>query len=473
MKIEEYINLYDNNNSSGIYTSEKWLRNNALDILETILQTEGDTISEKAYRFRFKILDTPTCKGCNKKVKYKNRTVGFQKYCSNSCSARESKEIAKNTMIKEYGVNHPSLIPINIKKRKESRINLIKKEIGNSKLISVSEKEEYEIKCDICNKIHKTERKVLEQRLYLGLDWRDCVSKSFSVSNGENELKDFIKSIYNNTLIFNDRKTIGKEIDILIPELKIGIEYNGLFWHSEVNKKNNYHYMKYSECKKRGINLIQIFEDEWIYKKNIIKSRIKNILNLTDRKIYARKCIVKTVDHKTTNEFLTKNHLQGSIRSSINLGLFHNDEMVSLMTFGKPRGSMSSKNGKDRYELYRFCNELNTNVVGGASKLFRHFIKNSPKVSQIYSFSANEWIGTLYEKIGMEYDSESKISYWYLKNNKRVSRHNYTKVKLVKMGYDPKKSEHEIMKELKIYRIYGSGNSKFVWNRLKNKKPLN
>jgi len=464
MTIEEYINLYDNN-PSGIYTTERWLRNNANNILEIVLPIEGNTLSEKIYRFRFKIFETPLCKGCNRKVKYKNKTIGFQKYCSNSCSARESKEAAINTMIKEYGVNHPSLIPFNIEKRKKYRIDFLKEIIGNSKLIKASDIEEYEIECDVCNKIHKIERKVIEQRLYLGLDWRDCISKSYSTSNGEKELSDFIKSIYFDRLILNDRKKIGKEIDILIPNLGLGIEYNGLFWHSEVNKKNNYHYLKYKECKKVNIKLVQVFEDEWLYKKDIIKSRIKNILNLSNRKIYARKCVIKTVDYKTTNKFLTVNHLQGSIKSSINLGLFYNDEMVSLMTFGKPRGNMSSKDGKEKYELYRFCSILNTNVIGAASKQFNYFKKNNPQVNQVYSFSSNEWPGNFYEKIGMKYESVSKISYWYLKNHKRVSRHNYNKKKLVKMGYDPNKSEHEIMKELKIYRIYGSGNTKFIWNR--------
>ena len=98
MTIEEYINLYDNN-PSGIYTTERWLRNNANNILEIVLPIEGNTLSEKIYRFRFKIFETPLCKGCNRKVKYKNKTIGFQKYCSNSCSARESKEAAINTMI--------------------------------------------------------------------------------------------------------------------------------------------------------------------------------------------------------------------------------------------------------------------------------------------------------------------------------------------------------------------------------------
>lgn len=464
MRIEKYFELYDNN-VSGIYTTEKWLLNNALNIYEEILKNDGDTISEKAYKLRFNINETPNCPNCGKKVKYKNKTIGYQKYCSNSCGSSGSKNLAKETLFKEYGVYHPSLIPKNIKNRKNKRINDLIKIIGDAKLINTTEDDVYEIICDLCEKTHKIERKVIEQRIYLGLDWRSCVSYSFSVSNGEIDVRNFIKSIYTGKIIYNDRKLIGTEIDIFIPDLNLGFEYNGLYWHSEINKKKDYHYSKYKKSCKNNIVLIQIYEDEWINKQEIVKSRIKNLLHLNKIKIYARKCHIKEINFKETNEFLTNNHLQGSIKSSINLGLYHNNELVSVMTFGKPRGNMSSKNDKITYELYRFCNKLNSNVIGAGSKLFNYFIKTYKDVEYIYSFSANEWAGKFYEKIGMNYHSESKISYWYIKGNKRLSRHNYNKSNLIKMGYDKNKSEHQILKELKIYRIYGAGNSKFIWKR--------
>ena len=464
MTIEKYFELYDNN-VSGIYITQKWLLNNAKEIYELILKKDGLSLSEKAYRLRFNINEVLTCPNCGKNVKYKNKTIGYQKYCSNSCGSKGSKELAKETLYKEYGVYHPSLIPKNITKRKDKRIEDLKKLIGSAKLLNTSENDEYEIECDLCNKIHKIERKVLDQRLYLGLDWRSCISHSFSVSNGEVEIRNFIESIYKKDLIYNDRKLIGSEIDIFIPEFNLGIEYNGLYWHSEINKRQDYHYSKYKTSINNGITLIQIYEDEWIDKKEIVKSRIENLLHLNKTKVYARKCNIKKVDFKTSNKFLNDNHLQGSIKSSINLGLYYNDELISLMTFGKPRGNMSSKNNKITYELYRFCNKLNSNVVGAGSKLFNYFIKTYKDVEYIYSFSANEWSGRFYEKIGMKYLSETKISYWYLKSHKRVSRHNYNKGKLIKMGYDKNKSEHQILKELKIYRIYGAGNSKFIWEK--------
>lgn len=460
----EYFKLYDNN-KSGVYTKEAWLIKNIPHIYEEIYLIDANSFTEKAYRFRFGIKEIPKCLNCDSDVIFKNKTIGYQKYCSNKCGATATSKIAKETMFKTYGVKHSSQISKNINDRKNKRIDKLKILIGNAKILSISNNDEYEIQCDICNKIHNIERKVLEQRVYLGLDWRNCISKSYSISNGEIELKDYIQSIYKKEIIFNDRKIIGSEMDIYIPELKIGIEYNGLYWHSEINKKSDYHYNKYIISLERDITLIQIYEDEWIYKKDIIKSRIKNLLHLNNNKIYGRSCLVKQIDFKLANAFLNDNHLQGSIKSSINIGLFYKDELVSLMTFGKPRGNMSSKTNKITYELYRFCTKIDYNVIGAGSKLFSYFINNYKDVESVYSFSSNEWSGQFYNKIGMKYDSVSKVSYWYIKNKKRVSRHNFNKGKLIKMGYDKNKSEHHILKELKIYRIYGAGNTKFIWNR--------
>ena len=196
----------------------------------------------------------------------------------------------------------------------------------------------------------------------------------FVVSKIEIEIKEFIKSLWfeANT----DRKILnGKEFDILIPSLKIAFEIDGLRWHNEITKDNNYHLRKTEQCKDCGISLYHIFEDEWEFKSDIVESRIRNILNCTQNKIFARKCQIKTVDKPIAMRFLDDNHLQGKCGSIINYGLYYNNELVSLMTFGKQRKNMGRKDDGNTYELIRFCNKLNTNVVGGASKLFKHFIK--------------------------------------------------------------------------------------------------
>ena len=250
----------------------------------------------------------------------------------------------------------------------------------------------------------------------------------------------------------------GREIDIYIPSLKLGIEYDGLRWHSEIfNKGANYHLSKTEECERQGIRLIHIFEDEWQYKRDIVKSRLLNLIGKTPDKIYARKCAIKEVDSHTASKFLNENHIQGTCNSSYRYGLYYNDELVSIMTFGKLRKNLGSTDKDGYYELLRFCNKLNTAVVGGASKLFKHFLKEN-KPTNVISYADRRWSnGGLYEKLGFTLNHKSKPSYFYVVNDKRENRFKYRKDVLVKEGYDSSKTEHQIMLERGIYRIYDCG----------------
>jgi AraC-like DNA-binding protein len=281
-----------------------------------------------------------------------------------------------------------------------------------------------------------------------------------SRSIGEIEFFDFIVESTDSLVKNNVYDVIqGRELDIFIPDLKIAFEYNGLYWHSEINRTKNYHIGKTKQCYKNDIRLIHVFEDEWLNKKDIVKSRVLNIL-VQSNKIYARKCEIKEVNNTIKKQFLNDNHIQGTDKSNIKLGLYYNDELVSLMTFGKPRF-----NKKYEWELIRFCNKLNTTVVGGASKLFKYFIKTyNPK--SIISYSDLRWgSGQLYENIGMNYINTTSPNYYYIIGKARDTRHNYTKDKLVKQGYDPKQTEHEIMFDRKIYRIYDCGNRVYTWSK--------
>jgi len=204
-------------------------------------------------------------------------------------------------------------------------------------------------------KKHSILDSVLGQRLYLGLNWRNCITNSL-ISNTEYDLRIWIQSIYKGTLLCNDRNAISpKEIDIYLPELKIGIEFNGVWYHSEYFKDKSYHHDKWLIAQNNGINLIQIYEDDWKHKKDIIKSRLLHIFGLNKQKIYARKCEIRKVQFKEIKEFLINNHLQGSVNSNINYALYYNNELVSVMTFGKPRKSIGSN--YEGYELYRYCNK--------------------------------------------------------------------------------------------------------------------
>ena len=303
------------------------------------------------------------------------------------------------------------------------------------------------------------------QRANDHLNGHGCPICGNNMSLAEKEIEDYVKSFGVKT----ETKIRGilsnnKEIDILMPELNLGIEYNGLKWHSDEFKDKNYHLNKTEECKKLGIRLVHIFEDEWINKKEIIKSIIRNIIGKTENKIYARKCIIQNVNDNEKKEFLEKNHIQGNVNSQINLGLYHDGELVSLMCIGKPRINLGRKASlEDEYELLRFCNKLNTNIVGGASKLFKYFITNySPTL--ITSYCDYRWsIGNMYETLGFTLSHHSQPNYYYIIGNNRKNRFKYRKSELIKEGFDPEKSEKEIMEERGIHRIYDCGSLVYIW----------
>lgn len=301
-------------------------------------------------------------------------------------------------------------------------------------------------------------------RLPIYKDPKDTIG----TSNMEKELINFIKENYNKDIITNNRKLVkGFEIDIYLPDINLAIEFNGLFWHSEQNGKSRlYHLNKTKECEKNNIQLIHIFEDEWKYKNNIVKSRILNLLNKSNKKIYARKCKIKLIENNTKNEFLDKNHIQGKDKSKIKLGLYFENELVSIMTFGNLRKVTGNISKENNYELLRFCNKLNTNVVGGFSKLLKFFIKEYNPL-KIISYADRRWsVGKVYENNGFKFIHDTSPNYWYMKYYKqREHRFKYIKNNLNKLleHFNPSLSEWENMKFNKYDRIWDCGSKKYEY----------
>jgi hypothetical protein len=262
----------------------------------------------------------------------------------------------------------------------------------------------------------------------------------------------------NANVVNNVKGVIDEEIDIYLPDLKIAIEYDGEYWHSTHNKDEKCEYDKMLKCNDKDIFLLIFRHKEWVEKGEIIKSMIKNKLGLIDNKIYGRKCIIKIVDKKDKSLFLKSNHIQGDSGSSINIGLYYNDELVSLMSFSKFRKNMGLKNKVGHYELIRFCNKINFNVIGGFSKLLTYFVKEYKPI-EVISYANRRWSqGNVYEKNNFEFIRNSPPTYKYLVNNKLIDRFNYRKDVLVSMGYDKNKTEKQIMDELGYPRLYDCGN---------------
>lgn len=272
----------------------------------------------------------------------------------------------------------------------------------------------------------------------------------------ENDLADFIESIYSGEIIINGRSCIAPyELDIYIPEFNLAIEFDGLYWHSAGSKEEErpkYHLLKTELCEEKGIHLLHIFENEWNdpVKRELWKSVIAHKLGKSKR-IYARKCKLLEIPSKEANEFIKNNHLQGSCTSaSISLGLYFDNKLVQVATFGKPRYSK----GYD-YELLRLCSLKGHAVIGGASKLL------SSVTGSIVSYANRRWsYGNVYDKLGLTKHSVTGPCYFYIVSGQLFHRSSYMKHKLsTKLGnFDPSKTEVENCYANGLRRIWDCGN---------------
>lgn len=301
------------------------------------------------------------------------------------------------------------------------------------------------------------------------LDGCGCQKCGMLFSHYEMELGDYIESLLGrDAVIRNDRTVLdGNELDVYIPSMNIAFEFDGLYWHSEIKKPDKkYHLNKTIQCEEKGITLIHIFEDEWLHKNAICKSRIANLLGVTANKIFARECSIVEIDKKTAKEFFNKNHIQGNVPATVVLGLEYNGQIISMMSFGPLRKNLGRNAENGSWELLRFCNEVNYNVVGGASKLFTAFIERHSPLSVI-SYADKRWSkGNLYQKLGFQHLHDSEPNYFYIIGDERKNRFGFRKDLLVsKYGCSPSDTEHNFCFNQGWYRIYDCGAMLYEWKR--------
>lgn len=375
---------------------------------------------------------------------------------------------AKNNKEK-WGVEYLTQLPDLMTKMSLKRKDTINKQIIEKyKLLGFNvldfKNGEITCLCPKCEKDYTTNIYIVYQRHKANLN--TCIIchplGDFQESQFQKSICEYLDTL--NVQYETSNRTVlkGKELDIYIPSHNLAIECNGIYWHNELYKTKDYHRNKYLGCKENGIQLIQVWQDDWTYKNDIIKSRISSKLKGTTR-IWARKCEIRQIDFSETMNFLAVNHLQGSIPSKVNIGLYYEKELVSVMSFSKVRKSLGNKIS-DNYELLRFCNKLNTTVVGAADKMFKKFLMHyEPK--GVISYANLEWgEGDFYKKLGFERKGDTEIGYSYIDKGIKRHRFNYRKDILVKQGYDENKTEHDIMLERKIYRVYHSGNAIWTFN---------
>jgi len=291
-----------------------------------------------------------------------------------------------------------------------------------------------------------------------------CPNCNKNRSKDEIEIAEFIKS-FNINVITNTRNIIDSELDIYIEKYNLAIEFNGIYWHNEKNKNKNSHLNKYIQCKEKNIRLLQIFEDEWIYKKEIVKNIIKSALN-KNRSSGARIYTIQQLPIKETKQFYEKYHIQGSCNGGISYCLMCGDEIMSSMTFSSVYSDRNNKYD-NVVELSRFASKHN--ISGAASRLFKKFIiTHQPKGIITYS-DHRYFTGRIYEKLKFKQEKTLNIDYQYVVKNKRIHKSNFRKSKLKKIlgnDYDENKTEEEITKNLNIHKIWDAGKTLWYWGKV-------
>lgn len=490
---------------------------------------ESTKMSQRIWHVYNSIYITPSCKICKNKTNFKSFKDGYYATCSNKCATLDpdrSKKIVSNTNrnqvldsmkqtnLMKYGVetyfqtkefqnktkktklnkygdenyhNREKIEITNLSRygsstyftSVEGRRTLEQKRIENNGSLKLSpeiNKNLNDIEYlkelnktlnvdEIADKIFVTPNSIMNKFTHNDYQW--ITHKRKTKLHTQESIYDFVSSLGFSPK-WNDRKIIyPKEIDIYIPEKKLGIELNGLYWYSYnyiESKEDIYkHKIKLDMCNEKGVDLIQITDKEWNENKSIVKSIIRNKLSLYDSKVRASKCDIKEIDSKTAREFLQNNHIQGYAKSNVKIGLFNNKQLVYIMTFAKPRFSK-----KYEYELIRCASLLNTKVYGGASRILKYFTNIYSPKSIISYCDLSKFNGLLYESLGFNYSHTSNPSYFYFNNERILSRYSAQKHKIENIleNFDSTKSEAWNMFNNGYRRYWNCGNSVYTLSRI-------
>lgn len=493
-------------------------RPDLMDLYNSMIGLYGGAItdpSQLVYMIVHDMHSVPICLNddCNKECQYQRWSLGFKKYCCNKCSTSDPKRINKITQTKaeRYGKEYTEAILSKTKQTNRDRYGCefpLQNEVIRTKancnqgelfgfqrevirkkaqqqLLTRYGKKSGNAKSNNENAI--TQMKNVE---FFKLEYIDnkksfnTLSKELNISRGviinhfdhsglarqhnyiSNPQQQLIK-LFNDVqqpYTLNDRTILHpKELDFYLPDFKLAIEMNGLWWHSDnYGWPKNGHLYKTMECNKQEIHLLHFWEFEINNKWSIVKSIINNHIG-KNTTIYARKCIVKQLDSNICRDFICNNHIQGNVGSSIKLGLYYGELLVAVMTFGKPR-----YNKRFEYELIRFCTLIGYNVVGGASKLFSHFIREYNPVNIISYSDKRLFSGKMYTKMGFSYSHTSAPNYFYFKEGQYElhSRMKFQKHKLntILPIYKEELSEWENMKLNKYNRVWDCGTDVWIWS---------
>lgn len=289
-----------------------------------------------------------------------------------------------------------------------------------------------------------------EQKAFSHLDGHGCWSCGQNTNFAELEVAQFIKDL-GVKVEHEDRVVLGGlHIDIWAPEKQIGVEYHGCYWHTEENVGNK-HREKYERSVAAGIRLIQIFDFEWLEKREAVENRLRAIF-APEAAIPARKCELRETTRSQAKAFLRLCHTQGfGTTPAAVYGLWFEDELVACMLVGMNRY------GKTGWEVLRYASK--GRVQGGFSRLFKRFRdEHDPDV--VTSYCDLRWgVGTVYEQAAFVLDGITPPEYFYVdKRGKKISRYTV-------QGRPSGITERAYAEEMGYKKVLTVGHQRWLWKR--------
>ena len=450
------------NNQYPTYCSAK-CRNTSSEVLDKNKAAVSESL-KKAYEERGDEIKSRRAKTLSDK---------YDETCSSSpFSSKEVQENARETMISKYGVDNI----MKLHKYHAASIKTIRKksvDLWKARGLDIEYTDNNTVIVHDCCETHgdiEMDVKMFNNRThdnrYLTSTLCPLCRPNYDFSGPELVIRNLLDNL-GIRYIANDRTLIKPlEVDFYIPDKKIAIEFNGIYFHSEDSgKSKDYHKNKTESCAVKGVQLIHIWENDWICKQDLITDMLKIKLGMYEHKVMARKCTVKEISAKDYAGFVNRYHLQGNVPSSYKFGLFYDNELISVMGFGRLRKSLGSKHKDGVYELYRYCVKSGYIVSGGASKLFSHAITHIPDAKEIITYAKRDWSdGNLYKSLGFEFIGYTDPGYFWTNNKGDVlSRYATRKDLIAKTEEEKTLSESQIMKARGYFRCYDSGNLKFIY----------
>ena len=284
-----------------------------------------------------------------------------------------------------------------------------------------------------------------------------CVSCHNMTSTGQREIEEFVRSLGIDVVCSSRSIIPPQEIDVWIPSKNFGIEFNGLYWHSEKFREKGYHDKKTNSIREAGGTLLHVFEDEWKNKQKIVESMICSRLGILPHRVGARSCALVELEPKVRKEFFNSSHIDGDTRSLISWGLIHDEKIVAAISLRKPQ----HKKWKNYLEVARFATAPGFSVPGGLGRLVSQSSKYAKEnsIQGLLSYvDQRHGYGNSYQAVGFEKIGITSPRFWWTDYVQRFNRFS------IRANREEGITEKEAASKKGVERLWGNSNAILVMN---------